>query len=328
MHRVSWSLQWPVRRECARSTTDDSSYRDQPTAALRPPHAAVLIDRRRALRNIARMQALAAASGIAAPAARQDAQVAGRRAVADRARRRRHLLREARRGRGVRRRRHRRHPPALSGQPVERRAAARADGSRGDLDHRRSPGGRARLVGRDAAAPAARSTCWSRSTSAFIAAASIRPRDAARVRQDGGGAAGTAAPRPAEPRRPRLSRRVGGRAASASRATKPRPCSRDLATRAARSGIAIDEISVGATPTLRFSAGSTGVTELRPGNYVYFDRTQVALGAATLDDCALTVLATVVSKPAGTHHPRLRQQDADQRSGARASPRRPGSARC
>jgi len=37
---------------------------------------------------------------------------------------------------------------------------------------------------------------------------------------------------------------------------------------------------------------------LRPGNYVYFDRTQVALGAATLDDCALTVLATVVSKPA------------------------------
>ena len=41
-----------------------------------------------------------------------------------------------------------------------------------------------------------------------------------------------------------------------------------------------------------------GLTELRPGNYVYFDRTQVALGAARLSDCALTVLATVVSKPA------------------------------
>ena len=40
-----------------------------------------------------------------------------------------------------------------------------------------------------------------------------------------------------------------------------------------------------------------GITELRPGNYVYFDRTQVGLGAARLDDCALTVLATVVSKP-------------------------------
>jgi len=71
-----------------------------------------------------------------------------------------------------------------------------------------------------------------------------------------------------------------------------------LRERAAASGIALDEISVGATPTLRFSAGEKGITELRPGNYVYFDRTQVALGAASLDDCALTVMATVVSKPA------------------------------
>ncbi len=63
-------------------------------------------------------------------------------------------------------------------------------------------------------------------------------------------------------------------------------------------GLALEEVSVGATPSLRFSAGQKGITELRPGNYVYFDRTQVALGAATLDDCALTVLATVVSKPA------------------------------
>jgi len=67
---------------------------------------------------------------------------------------------------------------------------------------------------------------------------------------------------------------------------------------ACRSGIALEEVSVGATPTLRYSAGQPGVTELRPGNYVYFDRTQVALGAATLADCALTVLATVVSAPA------------------------------
>jgi len=72
----------------------------------------------------------------------------------------------------------------------------------------------------------------------------------------------------------------------------------DLRDRAARSGIALDELSVGATPTLRYSVQQRGLTELRPGNYVYFDRTQVALGAATLDDCALTVLATVVSTPA------------------------------
>jgi D-serine deaminase-like pyridoxal phosphate-dependent protein len=72
-----------------------------------------------------------------------------------------------------------------------------------------------------------------------------------------------------------------------------------IRTQAGASGIALDEISVGATPTLRFSAGQSGITELRPGNYVYFDRTQVALGAASLDDCALTVLATVVSKHPG-----------------------------
>src|SRR5215471_2072237 len=68
---------------------------------------------------------------------------------------------------------------------------------------------------------------------------------------------------------------------------------------AAAAGIPLEEVSVGATPTLRFSAGQPGVTELRPGNYVYFDRTQVSLGAASLDDCALTVLATVVSKHPG-----------------------------
>jgi D-serine deaminase-like pyridoxal phosphate-dependent protein len=72
-----------------------------------------------------------------------------------------------------------------------------------------------------------------------------------------------------------------------------------LRTRAAQSGIALDELSVGATPTLRFSAAERGLTELRPGNYVYFDRTQVALGSASLDDCALTVLATVVTKHEG-----------------------------
>jgi D-serine deaminase-like pyridoxal phosphate-dependent protein len=71
-----------------------------------------------------------------------------------------------------------------------------------------------------------------------------------------------------------------------------------LRREAAAAGIALEEASVGATPTLRFSATERGLTELRPGNYVYFDRTQVALGAATLDDCALTVAATVVSKPA------------------------------
>jgi D-serine deaminase-like pyridoxal phosphate-dependent protein len=69
----------------------------------------------------------------------------------------------------------------------------------------------------------------------------------------------------------------------------------DLASRA---GLEQPEISVGATPTARFSLDLEGITELRPGNYVYFDRTQVGLGAAAVGDCALTVLARVVSRPA------------------------------
>ncbi|URK86039.1 hypothetical protein LP421_01075 (plasmid) [Rhizobium sp. RCAM05350] len=39
-------------------------------------------------------------------------------------------------------------------------------------------------------------------------------------------------------------------------------------------------------------------TEYRPGTYVYNDRSLVSRGACTWDDCALTVLATVVSVPA------------------------------
>jgi D-serine deaminase-like pyridoxal phosphate-dependent protein len=67
---------------------------------------------------------------------------------------------------------------------------------------------------------------------------------------------------------------------------------------ASESGVPCDELSVGATPTVRHSIEETGLTEVRPGNYAYFDRTQVALGAASWDDCALTVLARVVSRPA------------------------------
>ena len=72
-----------------------------------------------------------------------------------------------------------------------------------------------------------------------------------------------------------------------------------LAGEARAAGVALDEVSAGATPPARFSLAIGGgtVTEFRPGNYAYFDRTMVGLGAATLDDCALTVLATVVSAP-------------------------------
>ena len=71
-----------------------------------------------------------------------------------------------------------------------------------------------------------------------------------------------------------------------------------LRDRIAAKGVALEEISVGATPTARHSARLPGITEIRPGNYIYYDRMQVGLGAASWDDCALTVLARVVSRPA------------------------------
>jgi len=71
-----------------------------------------------------------------------------------------------------------------------------------------------------------------------------------------------------------------------------------LAEGARAVGIVVEELSAGATPTARYSLQQDGLTEYRAGNFAYFDRTQVGLGAATFDDCALTVLARVVSKPA------------------------------
>ena len=42
------------------------------------------------------------------------------------------------------------------------------------------------------------------------------------------------------------------------------------------------------------------VTEYRVGTYAFYDRNSVAAGAASLDDVAMTVRATVVSRPTAT----------------------------
>ncbi|HMS02118.1 MAG TPA: alanine racemase [Gemmatimonadaceae bacterium] len=54
-------------------------------------------------------------------------------------------------------------------------------------------------------------------------------------------------------------------------------------------------VSGGSTPLAWRMHEVAGVTEVRPGTYVYNDRTTAAIGACDWDDCALTVLATVVS---------------------------------
>jgi D-serine deaminase-like pyridoxal phosphate-dependent protein len=59
-------------------------------------------------------------------------------------------------------------------------------------------------------------------------------------------------------------------------------------------GIPILVRSVGSTPTYRISGLVDGITEVRPGNAVFFDSIQVGLGVADRSECALTVLASVV----------------------------------
>jgi D-serine deaminase-like pyridoxal phosphate-dependent protein len=60
-------------------------------------------------------------------------------------------------------------------------------------------------------------------------------------------------------------------------------------------GVSLPEVSVGATPTARAIDDLTGITELRPGNYVFYDHFQTAIGTCDLDDVAFSVLATIIS---------------------------------
>jgi len=53
-------------------------------------------------------------------------------------------------------------------------------------------------------------------------------------------------------------------------------------------------VSAGSTPTAVHAADLAGVTEMRPGVYVFNDLTQLALGSCRRADLALSVLASVV----------------------------------
>lgn len=63
-------------------------------------------------------------------------------------------------------------------------------------------------------------------------------------------------------------------------------------------GLDLPIVSVGLTVGAKVTATVTGVTETRPGTYVFYDRTSVLHGVASWEQCAATVLATVVTRPA------------------------------
>ena len=62
-----------------------------------------------------------------------------------------------------------------------------------------------------------------------------------------------------------------------------------------RAGIEVPIVSGGSTPTLFHSHEIAGLTEIRPGTYLFNDLNTVRSGGCTVEDCAATVLATVVS---------------------------------
>ena len=88
------------------------------------------------------------------------------------------------------------------------------------------------------------------------------------------------------------------------------PATRDAVTRAGvatlvatardltAAGLRPERVSVGSTPGARAALTVPGITEVRPGNYVFYDAMQVGLGVVPVERCALRVLATVISHSA------------------------------
>jgi D-serine deaminase-like pyridoxal phosphate-dependent protein len=91
---------------------------------------------------------------------------------------------------------------------------------------------------------------------------------------------------------------ASGRAAQAKIVAEEVQHMLDTAELLRRHQIAVTAVSVGSSPGAALYCESKGITELRPGNYIFSDLSQVNLKACNLADCALSVLATVTSIPA------------------------------
>lgn len=63
-------------------------------------------------------------------------------------------------------------------------------------------------------------------------------------------------------------------------------------------GFTCNTVSVGSTPTAHAARDLRGVTEVRAGVFVFFDLVMAGIGVCTLEDIALSVLATVIGHQA------------------------------
>lgn len=77
---------------------------------------------------------------------------------------------------------------------------------------------------------------------------------------------------------------------------------REAAVRSAEvlrgAGLPCPVVSIGSTPTAHFARSLSGVTEVRAGVFVFFDLVMAGLGVCTVDDIAISVLATVIGHQA------------------------------
>lgn len=85
-----------------------------------------------------------------------------------------------------------------------------------------------------------------------------------------------------------------GQAALEQAAEGERAAAVEAAEALREAGLPCPVVSVGSTPTAHFARDLSGVTEVRAGVYVFFDLVMAGLGVCTLDDIAISVLATVI----------------------------------
>ena len=76
----------------------------------------------------------------------------------------------------------------------------------------------------------------------------------------------------------------------------------EAALRLRESGFACPVVSVGSTPTAIHAERLDGVTEIRPGNFVFFDLFQAGVESCGMEDLAVSVLASVIGHHRGRNH--------------------------
>jgi D-serine deaminase-like pyridoxal phosphate-dependent protein len=95
---------------------------------------------------------------------------------------------------------------------------------------------------------------------------------------------------------------AASRADLAAAAEEERRIMAAFAARLREAGVEVHRVSVGSTPAMSVVQRLDGVDEARPGNYALYDYTQTVLGSCAVTDCAVTVLASVVSAQPGARH--------------------------